>query len=178
MERRKCTPEENECGTKILELLQTSNISSMGDIQNLFKETIAEFMENGLDLKALWPTWRQFVPPWMCRRLRMRWIFSPGAGTRNILKSISPGGGKIPPRCSPSAGYADGYWNNCPDWLGSEYTEVPLPRRWACRKSETGSGTGGLSPEWNIAVDQVCILQRQGAVAKRKIAAAPLLYFF
>jgi transposase-like protein len=34
---------------KIRELLQTSNISSMDDIQNLFKETIAEFMENGLD---------------------------------------------------------------------------------------------------------------------------------
>ena len=26
-----------------------SNISSMDDIQNLFKETIAEFMENGLE---------------------------------------------------------------------------------------------------------------------------------
>ena len=30
-------------------LSKTSNISSMDDIQNLFKETIAEFMENGLD---------------------------------------------------------------------------------------------------------------------------------
>lgn len=26
-----------------------ANIGSMDDIQNLFKETIAEFMENGLD---------------------------------------------------------------------------------------------------------------------------------
>lgn len=34
---------------KIRELLQTANISSMDDIQNLFKETIAEFMENGLE---------------------------------------------------------------------------------------------------------------------------------
>ena len=34
---------------KIRELLQVSNISSMADIQNLFKETIAEFMENSLD---------------------------------------------------------------------------------------------------------------------------------
>ena len=34
---------------KIRELLQMGGISSMDDIQNLFKETIAEFMENGLD---------------------------------------------------------------------------------------------------------------------------------
>ena len=34
---------------KIRELLQTANISSMDDIQNLFKETIAEFMENGFE---------------------------------------------------------------------------------------------------------------------------------
>lgn len=30
-------------------MLQASNISNMDDIQNLFKETIAEFMENDLD---------------------------------------------------------------------------------------------------------------------------------
>lgn len=34
---------------KIRELLQMANIGSMDDIQNLFKETIAEFMENGLE---------------------------------------------------------------------------------------------------------------------------------
>ena len=34
---------------KIRELLQMANIDSMDDIQNLFKETIAEFMENGLE---------------------------------------------------------------------------------------------------------------------------------
>ncbi len=49
MGRRNRTPEENERRAKIRELLQASNISSMEDIQNLFKETIAEFMENGLD---------------------------------------------------------------------------------------------------------------------------------
>ena len=49
MARKNRTPEENERRAKIRELLQTSNISSMDDIQNLFKETIAEFMENGLE---------------------------------------------------------------------------------------------------------------------------------
>lgn len=49
MARKKRTPEENERRAKIRELLQASNISSMDDIQNLFKETIAEFMENGLE---------------------------------------------------------------------------------------------------------------------------------
>lgn len=49
MGRKNRSPEENERRAKIRELLQASNISSMDDIQNLFKETIAEFMENGLD---------------------------------------------------------------------------------------------------------------------------------
>ena len=49
MARRNRTPEENERRAKIRELLQASNINSMGDIQDLFKETIAEFMENGLE---------------------------------------------------------------------------------------------------------------------------------
>lgn len=49
MSRRNRSPEENERRAKIRELLQTSNIGSMADIQDLFKETIAEFMENGLD---------------------------------------------------------------------------------------------------------------------------------
>ncbi len=49
MTRKNRTPEENERRTKIRELLQMGGISSMDDIQNLFKETIAEFMENGLD---------------------------------------------------------------------------------------------------------------------------------
>ncbi len=49
MARRNRNPEENESRAKICELLQASNISSMDDIQNLFEETIAEFMENGLD---------------------------------------------------------------------------------------------------------------------------------
>lgn len=49
MARKKRTPEENERRARIRELLQASNISSMDDIQDLFKETIAEFMESGLD---------------------------------------------------------------------------------------------------------------------------------
>ena len=49
MSRKNRTPEENERRAKIRELLQMGDISSMDDIQNLFKETIAEFMENGLD---------------------------------------------------------------------------------------------------------------------------------
>jgi len=49
MSRRNRTPEEKERREKIKELLQLANVGSMADIQNLFKETIAEFMENGLD---------------------------------------------------------------------------------------------------------------------------------
>ena len=49
MARRKRTPEEEARRTKNRELLQESNVSRMEDIQNLFKETIAEFMETGLD---------------------------------------------------------------------------------------------------------------------------------
>lgn len=49
MARKNRSPEENERRAKIRELLQMSNIGSMDDIQSLFKETIAEFMENGLD---------------------------------------------------------------------------------------------------------------------------------
>ena len=49
MSRKNRTPEEKERRAKIRELLQMGGISSMDDIQNLFKETIAEFMENGLD---------------------------------------------------------------------------------------------------------------------------------
>lgn len=49
MARRNRTPEEKARRAKIRELLQMTNIGSMDDIQNLFKETIAEFMENGLE---------------------------------------------------------------------------------------------------------------------------------
>lgn len=49
MAKRKRTPEEQERRDKIRELLQISGVSSMDDIQDLFKETIAEFMENGLE---------------------------------------------------------------------------------------------------------------------------------
>ena len=49
MGRRNRSPEEQERRAKIRELLQLSKVSSMEDIQNLFKETIAEFMEDSLD---------------------------------------------------------------------------------------------------------------------------------
>ena len=51
MTKRNRTPEENERRAKIRALLQTANIGSMKDIQELFKETIAEFMENDLEAK-------------------------------------------------------------------------------------------------------------------------------
>ena len=49
MSRKNRSPEENARRAKIRELLQMANIDSMDNIQNLFKETIAEFMENGLE---------------------------------------------------------------------------------------------------------------------------------
>ena len=49
MSRRNRSPEVEARRGKIRELLQESNVTSMEDIQNLFKETIAEFLENGLD---------------------------------------------------------------------------------------------------------------------------------
>lgn len=49
MARRKRTPGENTRCEKIRELLQLANVGSMDDIQELFKDTIAEFMEAGLD---------------------------------------------------------------------------------------------------------------------------------
>lgn len=47
--RKERSPEEQERRAKIRELLQLSGVSSMEDIQSLFKETIAEFMEDGLE---------------------------------------------------------------------------------------------------------------------------------
>ena len=49
MARKNRSPEEKARREKSRELLQMANIGSMGDIQSLFKETIAEFMENGLE---------------------------------------------------------------------------------------------------------------------------------
>ncbi len=47
--RKERSVEEQERRAKIRELLQLSGVSSMEDIQSLFKETIAEFMEDGLE---------------------------------------------------------------------------------------------------------------------------------
>ena len=49
MSRKTRTPEEQARREKIRALLYESNITSIEDIRNLFKETIAEFMENGLE---------------------------------------------------------------------------------------------------------------------------------
>ena len=49
MSRKVRTPDEQARRAKIRELLQESNINSMEDIQNLFRDTIAEFMGNGLE---------------------------------------------------------------------------------------------------------------------------------
>ena len=51
MSSRNLTPEVNARRAKIRELLQEANITGMADIQKLFKETIAEFMENGLEVE-------------------------------------------------------------------------------------------------------------------------------
>ena len=47
--KKNCTPERNTRREKLRELLQMANIGSMDDIQNLFKDTIAKFMENALE---------------------------------------------------------------------------------------------------------------------------------
>ena len=49
MSRKNRSQEEKARRAKIRELLQMANIDSMDDIQDLFKGTIAEFMENGLE---------------------------------------------------------------------------------------------------------------------------------
>lgn len=49
MGRKERSAEEQARRAKIRELLEVSQVSSMEDIQKLFKETIAEFMEEGLD---------------------------------------------------------------------------------------------------------------------------------
>lgn len=46
---RQRSPEEAARREKIRELLETTGVTGMDDIQQLFRETIAEFMETGLD---------------------------------------------------------------------------------------------------------------------------------
>ena len=47
--RRKGTEEQQARRELISKLLSAANVQSMDDIQNLFKETIAEFMESSLE---------------------------------------------------------------------------------------------------------------------------------
>jgi len=49
MSRRNRRPEGNARREKIRELLQLADISSIDDIQSLFRETAADFMSNGLE---------------------------------------------------------------------------------------------------------------------------------
>ena len=67
MARKNRTPEENARREKIRELLQMANIGSMEEIQSLFKETIAEFMENGLEAE-----WRFGAPYQYFRRINRK----------------------------------------------------------------------------------------------------------
>lgn len=46
---RRRSPEEAARREKTRELLELAGVNGMDDIQQLFRETIAEFMENGLD---------------------------------------------------------------------------------------------------------------------------------
>ena len=46
---RQRSPEESGRREKIRELLELSGVEGMEDIQQLFRETIAEFIESGLD---------------------------------------------------------------------------------------------------------------------------------
>ncbi|MBO6231122.1 MAG: hypothetical protein J6O50_11215 [Ruminiclostridium sp.] len=46
--RKRGTPEQQARRELISELLSAANVQSMDDIHNLFKETIAEFMEGSL----------------------------------------------------------------------------------------------------------------------------------
>ena len=49
MSRKNRSPEEKARRAKIRELLQMANIDRMDDSQDLFKGTIAELTENGLE---------------------------------------------------------------------------------------------------------------------------------
>ena len=49
MAKKKRSPEEEMRRAKIRELLELADVSSMEDIQTLFRDTIAEFVENGLE---------------------------------------------------------------------------------------------------------------------------------
>ena len=49
MSRKNRTLGKNARRKKIRELLKMENTGSVDDIRNLFKEIIAEFMENGLE---------------------------------------------------------------------------------------------------------------------------------
>ena len=101
--RKGRSPEEQERRAKIWELLQLSGVSSMADIQELFKETIAEFMEDGLDAElteelgysryTTTRTRRQKTAgtgtvPRSCEPAMGRWISpSPGTGRGRLSRS-------------------------------------------------------------------------------------------
>ena len=49
MARRRRSPEERERKEKMTSFLKELNVSSVEDVQNLFKELIGNVLENGLD---------------------------------------------------------------------------------------------------------------------------------
>ena len=103
MARKNCTPEENARREKIRELLQMANIGSMDDIQNLFKETIAEFMEKGL--RQSWMT--SWATANTATRTRTQTIAATATAARGCVPALAKwmgrfleiGRGNLSPRC-------------------------------------------------------------------------------
>ena len=103
MARRNRSPEENARRERIRELLQMANIGSMDDIQNLFKETIAE------SWRTVWR--RNWTRIWatadMTTRTRLQTTAGMAIAARRFgpaletWKSRFPGTGKgnLNPRC-------------------------------------------------------------------------------
>lgn len=60
------SPEELTCREKIRELLQLANVGSMDEINELFKETIGEYMETGwrLSWRRNWATTGTTTETW------------------------------------------------------------------------------------------------------------------
>ena len=84
MSRKNRSPEENARREKTRELLQMTNIGSMDDIQNLFKETVAELMEN--DLEAKTTAAKLYAPALGMWRYR-----HPGIGSGNLSLKCKKG---------------------------------------------------------------------------------------
>ena len=90
MAKKNRTPEEKARREKIRELLQMTNIGSMDDIQNLFKETIAEFMENGLEAELDDELgYRNWVTASMTTKIRTRITAAMGTAVRRCVRALA-----------------------------------------------------------------------------------------